>query len=154
MPALCRDCLSWFDRLQGVRCPGCAGPRLVAHPELDRVAIAHLDCDAFYATVEKRENPRLKDRPVIVGGERRGVVSTCCYLARVAGVRSAMPMFRALELCPEAVVVHPRMEVYDAVGRDIRARMRALTPLLEPLSLARRSWISPARSACWAGLRP
>ena len=135
MPALCRDCLNWFERPSGVRCPKCAGPRLVNHPELDRVAIAHLDCDAFYASVEKRDNPALKDKPVIVGGGRRGVVSTCCYIARVAGVRSAMPMFKALELCPEAVVVRPRMETYDAVGRDIRARMRALTPLVEPLSL-------------------
>ena len=135
MPALCRDCLSWFERPSGVRCPKCSGPRLVNHPELDRVAIAHLDCDAFYASVEKRDNPALKDKPVIVGGGRRGVVATCCYVARVAGVRSAMPMFKALELCPEAVVVRPRMEAYDAVGRDIRARMRALTPLIEPLSL-------------------
>ena len=135
MPALCRDCLSWFDRPSGVRCPKCLGPRLVNHPELDRVPIAHLDCDAFYASVEKRDNPDLRDKAVIVGGGRRGVVSTCCYIARVAGVRSAMPMFKALELCPEAVVVRPRMEVYDAVGREIRARMRALTPMVEPLSL-------------------
>ncbi len=135
MPALCRDCLSWFERPPGVRCPKCSGPRLVSHPELDRVAVAHLDCDAFYASVEKRDNPALKDKPVIVGGSRRGVVSTCCYIARVAGVRSAMPMFKALELCPEAVVLPPRMEVYDAVGREIRTRMRALTPLVEPLSL-------------------
>src|SRR3546814_347508 len=135
MPALCRDCLSWYDRPPGVRCPKCSGPRLASHAELDRVAIAHLDCDAFYAAVEKRDNPQLRDRPVIVGGGRRGVVSTCCYIARVAGVRSAMPMFQALKLCPEAVVLRPRMEVYDGVGRDIRARMRALTPLVEPLSL-------------------
>jgi DNA polymerase-4 len=135
MPALCRDCLCWYDRPPGVRCPKCSGPRLVSHPELDRVAIAHLDCDAFYASVEKRDNPELRDKAVIVGGGRRGVVSTCCYVARVAGVRSAMPMYQALKLCPEAVVVRPRMEVYDAVGRDIRARMRALTPLVEPLSL-------------------
>ena len=135
MPALCRDCLAWFDRPPGRRCPTCAGARVLAHPELDRLAIAHLDADAFYAAVEKRDDPSLRDRPVIVGGGRRGVVSTCCYIARVAGVRSAMPMFKALELCPDAVVVRPRMELYDAIGRDIRARMRALTPRVEPLSL-------------------
>jgi DNA polymerase IV len=135
MPALCRDCLSWFDKPPGLRCPKCAGARVLAHPELGRLAIAHLDADAFYAAVEKRDDPGLRDRPVIVGGGRRGVVSTCCYLARVAGVRSAMPMFKALELCPDAVVVRPRMELYEAIGRDIRARMRRLTPRVEPLSL-------------------
>src|SRR5690625_1200266 len=135
MHALCRDCLAWFNRPVGVRCPKCSGPRLVNHAELDRVTIAHLDCDAFYASVEKRDNPELRDRALIVGGGRRGVVSTCCYIARVAGVRSAMPMFQALRLCPEAVVVRPRVEVYGAVGREIRKRMRALTPLVEPLSL-------------------
>ena len=133
--ALCRDCLSWFDQSPGIRCPRCAGPRLLTHPELERLSIAHMDCDAFYASVEKRDNPDLQDKPVIVGGGRRGVVSTCCYIARVAGVRSAMPMFKALELCPDAVVLKPRMEVYDAIGRDIRNRMRRLTPLVEPLSL-------------------
>lgn len=107
----------------------------MTHPELDKLSVAHMDCDAFYASVEKRDNPDLKDKAVIVGGGRRGVVSTCCYIARVAGVRSAMPMFKALELCPEAVVLKPRMEVYDQIGRDIRSRMRRLTPLVEPLSL-------------------
>ncbi|MEO1493519.1 MAG: DNA polymerase IV [Pseudomonadota bacterium] len=136
MPAaLCRDCLTWFDETPGLRCPRCAGPRLLSHPELGRLTIAHMDCDAFYASVEKRDDPTLKDKPLIVGGGKRGVVSTCCYIARVAGVRSAMPMFKALKLCPDAVVVKPRMEVYDAIGRDIRARMRALTPMVEPLSL-------------------
>jgi DNA polymerase IV len=135
MAALCRDCLAWFDRPPGPRCPRCAGARVLAHPELDRLAIAHLDCDAFYAAVEKRDDPSLRDRPVIVGGGRRGVVSTCCYIARVAGVRSAMPMFKALALCPDAVVLRPRMELYDAIGRDIRTRMLALTPRVEPLSL-------------------
>ncbi len=135
MPALCRDCLSWYDAPSGLRCPRCAGARLRAHPELNRLAIAHLDADAFYAAVEKRDDPSLRDKPVIVGGGRRGVVSTCCYIARVAGVRSAMPMFKALALCPDAVVVRPRMELYEAIGRDIRARMRALTPRVEPLSL-------------------
>ena len=135
MPALCRDCLNWFEDAPGARCPACASPRLIAHAELGALSIAHMDCDAFYASVEKRDNPELRDKALIVGGGRRGVVSTCCYIARVAGVRSAMPMFKALKLCPEAVVVKPRMEVYSEVGREIRARMKALTPLVEPLSL-------------------
>ena len=135
MAALCRDCLTWFEKSPGLRCPKCTGARVLAHAELDRLAIAHMDADAFYAAVEKRDNPGLRDKPVIVGGGRRGVVSTCCYLARVAGVRSAMPMFKALELCPDAVVVKPRMQLYEAIGRDIRARMRRLTPRVEPLSL-------------------
>ena len=106
MPALCRDCLTPFDT--GARCPACRSPRVLSHPELFRLSIAHMDCDAFYASVEKRDNPDLRDKPVIVGGAHRGVVSTCCYLARIRGVRSAMPMFQALRLCPEAVVIKPR----------------------------------------------
>ncbi|MEL6999026.1 MAG: DNA polymerase IV, partial [Pseudomonadota bacterium] len=133
--ALCRDCLAWFDTAPTLRCPSCSGPRLIIHTELDKLTIAHMDCDAFYASVEKRDDPSLQDKPVIVGGGRRGVVSTCCYIARVAGVRSAMPMFKALKLCPDAVVLKPRMEVYDQIGRDIRTRMRRLTPMVEPLSL-------------------
>ncbi|WP_461306698.1 Y-family DNA polymerase, partial [Albidovulum sp.] len=106
MPALCRDCLHAFET--GNRCPACGSPRVLAHPELFDLTIAHLDCDAFYAAVEKRDNPALREQPVIVGGGRRGVVSTCCYLARIRGVRSAMPMFQALKLCPDAVVIRPR----------------------------------------------
>lgn len=133
MPALCRDCLTRFD--SGPRCPACRSPRVIAHAELDRLSIAHMDCDAFYASVEKRDNPALRDLPVIVGGGQRGVVSTCCYLARIKGVRSAMPMFQALKLCPGAVVVRPRMQVYVEVSRQIRAMMEELTPAIEPLSL-------------------
>jgi DNA polymerase-4 len=107
----------------------------VAHPELFALSIAHMDCDAFYASVEKRDDPTLRDQPLIVGGGTRGVVSTCCYLARIKGVRSAMPMFQALKLCPEAVVVKPRMQVYAEASRAIRAMMEALTPAIEPLSL-------------------
>jgi DNA polymerase-4 len=99
------------------------------------LSIAHIDCDAFYAAIEKRDNPELQDVPVIVGGGQRGVVSTCCYIARIYGVRSAMPMFKALEACPQAVVIRPDMDKYAAVGREIRDRMRALTPLVEPLSI-------------------
>lgn len=109
--------------------------RRIAHAELDRLTVAHIDCDAFYASVEKRDDPSLTDRPVIVGGGRRGVVSTACYVARMRGVRSAMPMFKALAACPDAVVIRPAMDKYAAVARDVRARMRALTPLVEPLSL-------------------
>ena len=133
MPALCRDCLTQFDA--GPRCPACRSPRVLSHPELFDLSIAHMDCDAFYASVEKRDDPALRDRPVIVGGGTRGVVSTCCYLARIKGVRSAMPMFQALKLCPEAVVVKPRGAHYAAVSRQIRALMDELTPLVEPLSL-------------------
>jgi DNA polymerase-4 len=134
MPALCRDCLASFETAPA-RCPGCRGPRILSHPELFSLSIAHLDCDAFYASVEKRDDPSLSPRPVIVGGGTRGVVSTCCYVARISGVRSAMPMFKALKLCPDAVVIRPRMSHYVAVSRQIRALMEELTPLIEPLSL-------------------
>jgi DNA polymerase-4 len=133
MPALCRDCLTTFDA--GARCPACRSPRVLAHPELFDLSIAHMDCDAFYASVEKRDNPELADKAVIVGGGTRGVVSTCCYIARISGVRSAMPMFQALKLCPQAVVVKPRMAAYVAESRKIRAMMEELTPDIEPLSL-------------------
>ncbi len=133
MPALCRDCLTQFDA--GARCPACHSPRALAHDELWDLSIAHMDCDAFYASVEKRDNPAIRDQPVIVGGGQRGVVSTCCYIARIHGVRSAMPMFQALKLCPQAVVVKPRMGVYIEASRAIRAMMEKLTPAIEPLSL-------------------
>lgn len=133
MSALCRDCLTQFE--SGARCPACRSPRVLLHPELNQLSIAHMDCDAFYASVEKRDNPALRDVPVIVGGGTRGVVSTCCYLARIHGVRSAMPMFQAMKLCPQATVVKPRMQVYVQVSRAIRAMMEVLTPAIEPLSL-------------------
>src|SRR6056297_2153508 len=133
MPALCRDCLETFP--SGARCPACGSPRTLAHDELLDLSIAHMDCDAFYASVEKRDDPSLEGKPVIIGGGRRGVVSTACYIARIRGVRSAMPMFKALKLCPDAVVIKPRMEVYAQVSRQIRALMEDLTPAIEPLSL-------------------
>jgi DNA polymerase-4 len=133
MPSLCRDCLTRFDTAR--RCPACGSPRIVSHPELFDLSIAHMDCDAFYASVEKRDNPELADKPLIIGGGRRGVVSTACYIARIKGVRSAMPMFQALKLCPEAVVIKPRMQVYAEASRAIRAMMLDLTPDVEPLSL-------------------
>ena len=133
MPALCRDCLAQFQ--SGPRCPTCRSPRVLAHGELNTLQVAHMDCDAFYASVEKRDNPALRDFPVIIGGGTRGVVSTACYIARITGVRSAMPMFQALKLCPEAVVIKPRMSAYVEASKAIRALMEALTPAIEPLSL-------------------
>lgn len=105
------------------------------HDELFSLTIAHMDCDAFYASVEKRDDPALADKPVIIGGGRRGVVSTACYVARIRGVKSAMPMFQALKLCPDAVVIKPRMQVYAEVSRAVREMMNELTPDVEPLSL-------------------
>lgn len=133
MPALCRDCLTTFDA--GSRCPACRSPRVSSHPELFDLTIAHMDCDAFYASVEKRDNPELRDKPIIIGGGKRGVVSTACYVARIKGVKSAMPMFQALKLCPEAIVIRPRMEAYVEASRAVRALMDELTPVVEPLSL-------------------
>ncbi len=131
--AFCRDCLT--HSISRRRCPTCGGMRLIDHPEAATLSVAHVDCDAFYAAVEKRDDPALRDKPVIVGGGRRGVVSTACYVARTFGVRSAMPMFKALEACPQAVVIKPDMEKYRIAGREVRRRMLELTPLVEPLSI-------------------
>ena len=155
MPGFCRDCRR--DAPEGnSRCSACGSPRLIRHPQLDALAIAHVDCDAFYATIEKRDDPTLADQPVIVGGRRRGVVLTCCYLARTFGVRSAMPMFEARRLCPHAAVVRPDMEKYARVGREVRGLMVKLTPLVEPVSIdeafmdlsgtARLHGMSPAKA--------
>jgi len=133
MPALCRDCLIQTDVTR--RCPACGSPRVLNHPELFELTIAHMDCDAFYASVEKRDNPSLADKPVIIGGGRRGVVSTACYVARIRGVHSAMPMFQAIKLCPDAVIIKPRMQAYAQASRAIRKLMEELTPAIEPLSL-------------------
>lgn len=131
--AFCRDCLA--DAGESPRCRGCGSPRILRHPELDDLSVAHVDCDAFYAAVEKRDDPALRDKPVIIGGGRRGVVSTACYIARIRGVRSAMPMFKALKLCPDAVVVKPNGAKYAAVGRQVRTLMLEMTPLVEPISI-------------------
>jgi DNA polymerase-4 len=135
MTTLCRDCLKLSTDVQGRRCPHCDSPRLKSHPELAQLSIAHIDCDAFYANVEKRDRSELRDRPVIVGGRHRGVVAAACYVARLYGVHSAMPMFKALKACPEAVVLRPDMAKYRRVGEEIRGMMRDLTPLVEPLSI-------------------
>ncbi len=134
IPGFCRDCLSEQPAAR-TRCRACGSPRLVYHRELYELTLAHIDCDAFYAAVEKRDNPDLADKPVIIGGGKRGVVSTACYIARIHGVRSAMPMFKALEACPQAVVIRPDMEKYSRVGREVRALMQELTPLVQPLSI-------------------
>ncbi len=134
MPSLCRDCLAVTES-DISRCAVCRSPRVLSHPELFDLSIAHMDCDAFYASVEKRDNPSLANKPVIIGGGRRGVVSTACYIARIRGVRSAMPMFQALKLCPDAVVIRPRMQAYVEASRKIRVMMEELTPAIEPLSL-------------------
>ena len=134
IPGFCRDCLTQFAD-NANRCPSCGSPRIVKHAELHDLAIAHIDCDAFYAAVEKRDNPEIRDKPVIVGGQIRGVVSTACYIARIHGVKSAMPMFKALKLCPEAVVVKPDMAKYAAAGKIVRDIMFEFTPLVQPVSI-------------------
>jgi DNA polymerase-4 len=133
-PALCRDCDARPAADASV-CPSCGGRRLVAHPELARLTIAHVDCDAFFASVEKRDRPELASRPVIVGGGQRGVVTAACYVARIYGVRSAMPMFKALKACPDAVVIRPDFAKYSKASKQVRALMQTLTPLVQPLSI-------------------
>lgn len=140
MSTLCRHCTTFFDGAgepgpEQIRCPACGAHELLRHPELATLAIAHIDCDAFYASVEKRDRPELRDRPVVVGGGRRGVVTAACYVARLYGLHSAMPMFKALKACPEAVVIRPDMAKYQRIGREIRQMMLAVTPLVEPLSI-------------------
>ena len=132
--SFCRDCLA-DAAPDHRRCGSCGSPRLARHPELETLTLAHIDCDAFYATVEKRDDPSLAAEPVIVGGGRRGVVAAACYVARTYGIRSAMPMFEALRRCPHAKVIRPNMEKYVQVGREVRQMMLALTPLVEPLSI-------------------
>jgi DNA polymerase-4 len=129
----CRDCLA--DAGAGPRCTACKSPRLIRHAEIDTLAIAHIDCDAFYATIEKRDDPSIRDKPVVVGGGKRGVVAACCYVARTYGIRSAMPMFEALSRCPDVVVIKPQMSKYVEVGRAVRRAMFDLTPQVEPLSI-------------------
>jgi DNA polymerase-4 len=134
MPALCRDCCSILSDA-ALACAICRPGQVVSHPELFRLTIAHVDCDAFYASVEKRDWPDLASRPVIVGGGKRGVVTAACYVARMYGVKSAMPMFKALKACPDAVVIRPDFEKYTKASRAVRALMDGLTPLVLPLSI-------------------
>jgi DNA polymerase-4 len=131
----CRDCEKSYV-LNGVdHCPFCTSPRFIQHPELHTLTIAHLDCDAFFASVEKRDDPYLADKPLIIGGGKRGVVSTCCYIARQSGVHSAMPMFQALSVCPDAVVLKPNIAKYRKVGEQVRALMRETMAQIEPVSI-------------------
>jgi DNA polymerase-4 len=134
MSALCRDCCAILPDTATV-CPECRPGRVVAHRELFSLTIAHVDCDAFYASVEKRDRPELASKPVIIGGGKRGVVSAACYVARMYGVKSAMPMFKALKACPDAVVIRPDFEKYTKASRAVRALMNELTPLVLPLSI-------------------
>lgn len=134
MHSLCRDC-SHIDAGQALACPSCGSGRLISHARLPHLCVAHIDCDAFYAAIEKRDNPDLRNKPVIVGGGTRGVVATCCYIARLDGVRSAMPMFKALKACPNAVVIRPDFRKYSAASRDIRTKLEALTPLVQMVSI-------------------
>ncbi|MEM9473196.1 MAG: DNA polymerase IV [Pseudomonadota bacterium] len=162
MQTICRDCLASVAATEA-RCPQCHGPRLIGHRRLHELSIAHLDCDSFYAAVEKRDNPELADKPVIIGGGTRGVVSTACYVARIQGVRSAMPMFKALKACPKAVVIKPDMAKYARVGKQVRELMKQLTPLVEPISIdeafmdltgtERLHGKSPVRSLCELALK-
>ncbi|MBL4667326.1 MAG: DNA polymerase IV [Sneathiella sp.] len=120
----------------GTRCPSCNSPKLVTHDELADLSLAHMDCDAFYAAVEKRDNPELFSQAVIVAHDgARSVVSTCCYIARMSGARSAMPLYKAKKLCPEGVIVKPRMEAYSLASKQIHELFQKLTPAIEPLSL-------------------
>ena len=150
--SFCRDCLADTAPDSG-RCGACGSPRLVRHNELKTLAIAHIDCDAFYATVEKRDDPSLSAEPVIVGGGKRGVVAAACYVARIYGVRSAMPMFEALRLCPHARVIRPNMEKYSKAGREVRQMMFELTPLVEPLSID-EAFLDLAGTARLHGMSP
>src|SRR3989440_3573738 len=155
MVGFCRDCFA--DAAEAARrCVACGSPRMIRHEQLNALAIAHVDCDAFYAAVEKRDDPSLADKPLIIGGGKRGVVATACYVARTFGVHSAMPMFKARELCPHATIISPDMQKYVRVGREVRKLMFELTPQVEPLSIdeafldltgtERLHRMSPARS--------
>ncbi len=159
MPGICRDCFA--DEIEmGSVCPMCSGSRLVRHRELGELTVAHVDCDAFYASVEKRDNPELKNKPVIVGHDSgRGVVTTACYIARKFGVRSAMPMFKAIRLCPEAIIKRPDMSKYRAVSADIRTLFDEVTEMIEPVSIDEayldlssehlKSPLAPAPALAW-----
>ena len=132
--SICRECLSTFDS-KVLYCANCESLNLISHKEMEKLEIAHVDCDAFYASIEKRDNPKLKNSAVIIGGGKRGVVATACYLARIKGVRSAMPMYKALKLCPSATIIKPNMSKYRDASRKIQNLMNQLTPLTEPISL-------------------
>ena len=135
-PGICRTCRHQQSLEQANEaCPNCGARRWLSHTDLDQLTIAHIDCDAFYASVEKRAHPEWADKPLIVGGRQRGVVTTACYIARMYGVKSAMPMFTARAKCPDAIIVKPRMGLYRDVGLQIRDAMRRVSPQIQPVSI-------------------
>ncbi len=129
---ICRDCANFST--DKIKCHKCNSPRILEHDELLSLNIAHIDCDAFYASVEKSRNPLLINKPVIVGGGKRGVVTTCCYIARIKGVKSAMPIFKAKKLCPEAIIIHPKMTLYKRISKIVFSKFNQLTPLVETIA--------------------
>ena len=140
MTGFCRDCFALLEERNDATpsthlCPDCGSPRVIYHPELNNLTLAHIDCDAFYASVEKRDNPTLMSKPVIIGGSTRGVVSTCCYIARSYGIHSAMPVFQAKKLCPNGIFISGDMKKYAKVSREIRQIFDDLSPFVEPLSI-------------------
>ena len=139
MTTLCRDCFTLSDA-EATRCKICKSPRLLRHAELSALSIAHIDCDAFYATVEKRDNPELADKPLIIGGGKRGVVTTACYIARTYGIKSAMPMYKALQACPHASVLPVRL--LRAGGRPLLGSERGPCEII---------FIQGPRSRCTSG---
>jgi len=114
--------------------------------------IIHVDCDCFYAAIEMRDDPQLAGKPLAVGGsaERRGVIATCNYEARAYGVRSAMSSRHALKLCPDLIIVKPRMEAYKEASREIQGIFREYTELIEPLSLD-EAYLDVSESPHFAG---
>lgn len=139
MPILCRDCIYFFEGDEKTifqnQCPNCGSRRLIGHEILDKLSIAHIDCDAFYANIHKRDDKSLLHQPVIIGGGKRGVVSTACYIARTFGVKSAMPMFQATKLCPNAIIIKPNIKLYAKVGREVKQLMQELTPIVDSVSI-------------------
>ena len=131
---VCRECFKTFNEKKEF-CNKCYSANLVSNNEIENLNIAHVDCDAFYAAIEKRDNPKYKNFPIIIGGGKRGVVSTACYIARIKGVKSAMPMYKALKLCPDAIIIKPNMQKYKEASKVINDLMKEITPLVEPLSL-------------------
>ena len=135
---LCRDCFSFSNELNSnteKNCPFCGSIKTVSHSELNYLSIAHIDCDSFYASIEKRDRPELMNKPLVVGGKERGVVAAACYVSRKYGIRSAMPTFKAKKLCPELIIISPRMSYYQKVSKQIRKLMLTLTPIVQPVSI-------------------
>ena len=132
--SVCRECFKTFI-IKKEFCDKCYSVNIISNDEIENLNIAHVDCDAFYASIEKRDNPNYKNNPLIIGGGKRGVVATACYIARTKGVKSAMPMYKALKLCPEAIIIKPNIQKYKKASDKINKLMKEMTPLVEPLSL-------------------